>query len=81
MNSPIVARAGSRHGLLLIVLAAVLWGTVGTAVKIIYGLAETNPFSIGFFRLAFSVPVQYIFRTGLERPCSSCWGSRHRQSN
>src|SRR5258705_2789050 len=57
MNSPIDARARSRYGLLLIVLAAVLWGTVGTAVKIIYGLAETNPLSIGFFRLAFSVPV------------------------
>jgi DME family drug/metabolite transporter len=26
-------------------------------VQIIYGLAETNPLSIGFFRLAFSVPV------------------------
>jgi drug/metabolite transporter, DME family len=57
MNTPIDARAESRHGLLLIVLAAVLWGTVGTAVKVIYGLAETNPLSIGFFRLAFSVPV------------------------
>jgi drug/metabolite transporter, DME family len=57
MNAPIDARAGSRRGLLLIVLAAVLWGTVGTAVKIIYGLAETNPLSIGFFRLVFSVPV------------------------
>ncbi len=57
MNSPIDARAASRHGLLLIVLAAVLWGTVGTAVKIIYDLAETNPLSIGFFRLVFSVPV------------------------
>jgi DME family drug/metabolite transporter len=57
MSSPIDARAASRHGLLLIVLAAVLWGTVGTAVKIIYGLATTNPLSIGFFRLAFSVPV------------------------
>src|SRR3954464_11867206 len=57
MNSPIDARAASRHGLLLIVLAAVLWGTVGTAVKLIYGLSETNPLSIGFFRLVFSVPV------------------------
>jgi DME family drug/metabolite transporter len=57
MNSRIDARATSRHGLLLIVLAAVLWGTVGTAVKIIYDLAETNPLSIGFFRLAFSAPV------------------------
>jgi DME family drug/metabolite transporter len=57
MNSPIDARANSRRGLLLIVLTAVLWGTVGTAVKFIYGLADTNPLSIGFFRLVFSAPV------------------------
>src|SRR5215212_2441248 len=57
MNLPIDARATSRRGLLLIVLTAVLWGTVGTAVQLIYGLAETNPLSIGFFRLLFSVPV------------------------
>jgi len=57
MNAPIDARAASRHGLILIMLTAVLWGTVGTAVQLIYGLSETNPLSIGFFRLMFSVPV------------------------
>ncbi len=57
MNFPIDARATSRHGLLLIVLAAVLWGTVGITTKTIFGLSDTNPLSIGFFRLAFSVPV------------------------
>jgi drug/metabolite transporter, DME family len=57
MNSAIDARAGSRRGLLLIVLAAVLWGTVGITTKTIYGLSVTNPLSIGFFRLAFSLPV------------------------
>src|SRR5262245_31612351 len=57
MNSPIDARATSRRGLFLIVLAAVLWGTVGVATKTIYGLSDTNSLSIGFFRLVFSVPV------------------------
>jgi drug/metabolite transporter, DME family len=60
MNSPINARAAARHGLVLIVLTAVLWGTVGTAVQFIYGLVETNPLSIGFFRLLFSVPVLLV---------------------
>jgi DME family drug/metabolite transporter len=36
-------------------LAAVLWGTVGVAVKVIYALADTNLLSIGFLRLAISV--------------------------
>jgi drug/metabolite transporter, DME family len=57
MNSPIDTRAASRRGLLLIVLAAVLWGTVGVATKTIFGLSDTNSLSIGFFRLVFSVPV------------------------
>jgi drug/metabolite transporter, DME family len=56
VNSHFDTRADSRRGLLLIMLAAVLWGTVGVATKIIYGIAETNPLSIGFFRLAFSTP-------------------------
>ncbi|HJZ45856.1 MAG TPA: EamA family transporter [Roseiflexaceae bacterium] len=56
MNIYFDARAESRRGLLLIVLAAVLWGTVGVTTKTIYGLSDTNPLSIGFFRLAFSAP-------------------------
>ena len=56
MNTLVDTRADSRRGLLLIVLAAVLWGTVGIATKAIYGLADTNPLSIGFFRLAIATP-------------------------
>lgn len=47
----------TRHGLGLIVLAAMLWGTVGIGSKAVYGLADTNPLSIGFYRLAFSLPL------------------------
>ena len=47
----------ARRGLLLIVLTAVLWGTVGVTSKGVYGTANTNPLSIGFYRLAFSLPV------------------------
>ena len=36
--------------------AAVLWGTVGVAAKLVYGLAETNALSIGFLRLALALP-------------------------
>ncbi|HEU5101820.1 MAG TPA: EamA family transporter [Roseiflexaceae bacterium] len=60
MNLHIDAPAESRRGLLLIVLAAVLWGTVGVATKTIFELSDTNPLSIGFFRLAFAVPVLLV---------------------
>jgi DME family drug/metabolite transporter len=47
----------ARRGLWFIVLAAVLWGTVGVSSKAVYSLADTNPLSIGFYRLVFSLPV------------------------
>lgn len=63
MKTKVVAPGNSTRGLLSIMLAAVLWGTVGVAVKFIYGLAATNALSIGFFRLAISVPALF----------AACW--------
>lgn len=60
MKIQAVAQGNATQGLVLIVLAAVLWGTVGVAVKAIYGLADTNPLSIGFLRLAISVPALFL---------------------
>ena len=37
-------------------LAAVLWGTVGVTTKSLYALSQTNPLSVGFFRLALAAP-------------------------
>lgn len=48
---------GARRGLLPIVCAALLWGTIGVATQAIYRVSETNALSIGFYRLAFAVPV------------------------
>ena len=44
-------------GVLLVMLAATAWGTVGVATKAIYGMTVTNALSIGFFRLALSLPI------------------------
>lgn len=63
MKTQVVAPGNSTRGLLSIMLAAVLWGTVGVAVKVIYGLAATNALSIGFLRLAISVPALF----------AACW--------
>lgn len=59
MQSIYASRAESRRGLLLIMLAAVLWGTVGISTKAIYRVAAIDPLSIGFFRLAISLPVLF----------------------
>lgn len=47
-------------GLPSVALAAILWGTVGVATKMIYQISQTNALSIGFFRLAFSVPAMLL---------------------
>ena len=46
----------NNRGVLLIMLAAITWGTVGVTTKTLYALSATTPLSIGFFRLAFAVP-------------------------
>jgi DME family drug/metabolite transporter len=60
MTTIVMARANARQGLLLIVAAAVLWGTVGVTTKSLYGLADTTALSIGFFRLALAAPVLLV---------------------
>lgn len=57
METTGTGRVAARHGLLLIITAALLWGTVGITTRALYGLAATTPLSIGFFRLALAVPV------------------------
>jgi DME family drug/metabolite transporter len=46
-----------RGGILLILLAAVLWGTVGVSTRAIFSLAETTALTVAFLRLAIAVPV------------------------
>ncbi len=60
MDTTTERRAASRRGLLFIVLTALLWGTVGVAGRAVNELAATNALSIGFFRLAFAVPVLLV---------------------
>ena len=69
MRSTDNACAESRHGLLFIMLASLMWGTVGITTKTIYGLSATTSLSIGFFRLALSLPVLFAV----------CWAKQKRQ--
>lgn len=51
------ATPGRFHaGLVFVGLAALIWGTIGVAVSLLYGLADTNPVSIGFLRLLIASP-------------------------
>ena len=52
--------ASSNAGMPVIVLAALTWGTIGVAVDALYRLSTPDPFSVGFYRLALSVPVLLV---------------------
>ncbi|TWG96289.1 DME family drug/metabolite transporter [Mesorhizobium sp. J18] len=41
----------------LVLAAAVLWGTVGIASRLLYGIEDIPPLVVGFFRLALAVPL------------------------
>ncbi len=60
MSTSRIARGESQRGLLQVICAAVLWGTVGVTTQSLYALSETNPLSVGFFRLALSAPALLI---------------------
>ncbi len=66
MNNHSTTHAQARHGLVLILMAALLWGTVGIATKAIYNTTDTNALSIGFVRLALATPALLL----------ACWTAR-----
>jgi DME family drug/metabolite transporter len=45
-----------RLGLTLVAVAALIWGTTGVAVSLLYGVAETNALAVGFWRLLLAAP-------------------------
>jgi len=58
MNPPTSTSPLTRTstGVLLVALAALTWGTIGITVRLLYGLTDTDPLSVGFWRLALSAP-------------------------
>jgi drug/metabolite transporter, DME family len=52
--------AQARSGLLLIMGAAMLWGTAGISTKLMYGFTAVTPLSVSFFRLALAAPVLWL---------------------
>ncbi len=46
----------SSFGIVFVALAALTWGTIGITVRLLYDLTDTDPLSVGFWRLALSAP-------------------------
>jgi len=61
MSSLLAARVSGRlavqGGILIILLAAILWGTVGVTTRAIFTLSETTALTVAFLRLALALPV------------------------
>ncbi|HYF64674.1 MAG TPA: EamA family transporter [Herpetosiphonaceae bacterium] len=65
-----ITPSGSRRGPGLILIAALLWGTVGVASKTLSTVAHTTALSTGFWRLAIAAPVLL----------AACWRACGRRS-
>jgi DME family drug/metabolite transporter len=61
MSSLLAARVSNRFagqgGILIILLAAILWGTVGVTTRGIFTLSATTALTVAFLRLALAWPV------------------------
>ena len=50
----------TRTGMAQITAAALIWGTIGVAVSLLYRLAPADPLGVGFLRLLISAPALLI---------------------
>ncbi|NJN18157.1 MAG: EamA family transporter [Oscillochloris sp.] len=55
-----MAHNENRSGMTFVAAAALIWGTIGVAVSLLYRIDETNPLSVGFLRLIISAPALLI---------------------
>jgi drug/metabolite transporter, DME family len=46
----------ARAGLLMVIFASITWGIGNAVAKSVYDVAQTNPLSVAFLRMALSVP-------------------------
>lgn len=61
MSSSLSQRLSLRaSGAGLVLLAAVLWGTVGVASKLLFRTADVPPLTVGFYRLAVAAPLLFV---------------------
>jgi DME family drug/metabolite transporter len=64
MSSVLAARVSGRFagqgGILIILLAAILWGTVGVTTRAVFTLSETTALTVAFLRLALALPALVV---------------------
>ncbi|MEI7645043.1 MAG: EamA family transporter [Chloroflexales bacterium] len=58
----------TRAGMGLIATAALIWGTIGVAVSLLYQLAPVDPLGVGFLRLLISAPALLVVGRALVGP-------------
>ena len=51
----------SHRGIRLIIIASILWGTVGIATQAIYHRSDMTAITVGFYRIALAVPFVVAF--------------------
>jgi DME family drug/metabolite transporter len=72
------AKTDRLPGITLVILAAILWGTVTVGVKLLYSLGQTTPLTVGWLRLTVAAPALYLLGLGLtgEHPLRAFRGTK-----
>ncbi|MBX0328034.1 EamA family transporter [Oscillochloris sp. ZM17-4] len=64
-----IAPAGDRRaGMGMIAGAALIWGTIGVAVSLLYRLAPADPLGVGFLRLLIAAPALLVLGRAMVGP-------------
>jgi drug/metabolite transporter, DME family len=58
----------ARSGMGMIAAAALIWGTIGVAVSLLYRLAPADPLGVGFLRLLVSAPALLVMGRAVVGP-------------
>jgi len=67
----------SFRAYLLVLIAASLWGTIGVAGKLLYGLGQVSPLALGLFRVGVAAPLLGLLSWRLDR--GRPWHLRRRE--
>lgn len=70
----------ATKGLLLIALAAALWGTTGIAAKVLFTTSPVPALTLAFLRLAIAAPLFLVLWRGLEAGISGARQGHSRQT-
>ncbi len=74
--SKTTTKAAPNQGMAFIIAAALIWGTIGASVRLLYTQAPADPLGVGFLRLLIAAPALILLGWAMVGP--HFWRVQHR---